>query len=85
MDAIKIFLAERGFTLMVCGIIMAAAGVLLYALLNTPRYGATFYPRAAMGVAIAGFAVYFTGRVSVAVQRSRSKRRVAARPEDDGL
>jgi hypothetical protein len=73
---IKAFIAERGLTLMIFGISAAAAGVLLYAFLNTPRYAALHYPQAAMGLAFLGFAAYFTGRVSVAIQRRGDKRKV---------
>jgi uncharacterized membrane protein HdeD (DUF308 family) len=76
IKAVKEFVADRGFTLMLFGIAAAAAGVLLYAFLNTPRFAALYYPQAAMGLAVLGFVVYFTGRVSVYIQRNKSKRGV---------
>jgi len=72
---IKEFVANRGFTLMILGISAAAAGVLLYAVFNTPRYAEFHYPQIAVGIAVLGFITYFTGRVSVAMQRKDNKRR----------
>jgi uncharacterized membrane protein len=75
--AIKEFVAERGFTLMISGFAVAAAGVLLYAYLRyNPRFNAPLYLYPAMGLAVLGFAIYFTGRISVYMQRNRSKRGV---------
>ncbi|MDR0330829.1 MAG: hypothetical protein LBH93_03870 [Chitinispirillales bacterium] len=79
MGAIKEFIAERGFTLMLCGFAMAAVGVLFYAFV-APRYASPFYPQAAVAVAVAGFAVYFTGRISVAMRKRRP-----AKPEGDDI
>lgn len=74
VKSVKDFLTEHGFRVMIFGISAAAAGVLLYALLRTPRYAGTVYPLFAVGLAVFGFAVYFVGRVSVAMQRSKLKR-----------
>lgn len=87
IKAVKEFIAERGFTVMVFGISALAAGVLLYALLISSRHAFTVYPKAAAGLAIFGFATYIVGRVSWAMQRGRSKRSVmesiAARRDAD--
>jgi hypothetical protein len=72
---IKEFIVGRGFTLMVVGISVSAAGVLLYALFNTPRYAPLYYPQAALGIFFLGIVTYFTGRVSVAMQRNDNKRK----------
>jgi len=77
MKVIIDFIVERGFALMLFGFGAAVAGVLAYALINTPRYAATPYPSLAVGLAFAGFIVYFTGRVSVAVQRRRARRKAS--------
>ena len=75
ISAIKEFIAYRGFTFMLFGISAAAAGVVAYAFLNTPRYAATIFPKAAVGLAILGFATYMIGRVSLGMQRSDNKRK----------
>jgi len=80
MDIVKTireFIVGRGFTLMIFGISVAAAGVLLYALINTPRYASTIFPKAAVGLAILGFASYLVGRVSIGMQRGENKRKAA--------
>jgi hypothetical protein len=79
VKAIIDFIVERGFALMIFGFCAAIAGVLAYALINTPRYAATPYPTLAVALAFLGFIVYLTGRVSVAAQRRRARRRL---PED---
>jgi uncharacterized membrane protein len=89
IKAIKEFIADRGYTLMFIGFAAAVAGVSLYAFfIYKPRFATLKYPQAAaMGLAVLGFAVYFTGRISVYIQRSRSKREVmemlAARDKED--
>jgi len=75
MGVIKEFIAGRGFTLMLFGVLTALLGVILYAVLNTPRYAATAFPKAAVGIAVLGFATYAVGRVSVAMQRNENKRK----------
>jgi len=83
---IKEFIVNRGFTLMILGISAAAAGVLMYAIFNTPRYAEFYYPQIAVGIAILGFATYFTGRVSVHMQRKDNRRRaisMLSRRDDD--
>jgi len=77
INAIKGFVADRGFTFMIFGISAAAAGVLMYYFVNTPRYAATIFPKAAVGLAILGFAAYFVGRVSVGMQHKANKRKAA--------
>jgi uncharacterized membrane protein len=77
IKAIKEFIAERGFTLMIIGIVVAAVGVLLCAFIFfTPRLAMPYNVWAAKGLAVLGFAMYFTGRSSVYIRRSRSKRDV---------
>ena len=80
MGAIKTFIAERGFTLMLCGFVMALTGVLFSAVV-APRFASPVYRQAAVVIAIVGFALYFTGRVSEAM---RKRRKPAAKPEDGG-
>jgi len=77
MGRIKEFILNRGFTLMLCGMSAAALGVLLFALLNTPRYAAFYYPQASVGLFFLGLAVYIVGRVSVGMQRNANKRTAA--------
>jgi hypothetical protein len=77
IKVIKEFIAYRGFTFMIFGISAAAAGVLMYAFVKTPRYEATIFPKAAAGLAISGFAAYIIGRVSVGMQHSANKRKAA--------
>ncbi|MDR2693815.1 MAG: hypothetical protein LBB74_06330 [Chitinispirillales bacterium] len=75
INTVKEFIAYRGFTFMIFGISVAAAGVLAYAFLNTPRYAATIFPKAAVGLAVLGFAAYIVGRVSLGMQRNDNKRK----------
>jgi hypothetical protein len=75
LRVIKEFIVDRGFTFMIFGISAAAAGVLMYAFVNTPRYAATLFPKAAVGLAILGFTTYLVGRVSVGMQRNNNKRK----------
>jgi hypothetical protein len=88
INAIKGFVADRGFTLMIFGISAAAAWVLWYAFVNTPRYAATFFPKAAVGLSILGFAAYLVGRVSVGMQHKANKRKAAeliSRRDDESV
>jgi membrane protein implicated in regulation of membrane protease activity len=86
IKAIREFIVGRGFTLMIFGISAAAAGVLLYAFVNTPRYASTIFPKAAVGLSILGFASYLVGRVSIGLQHKENKRRamqmISGREED---
>jgi len=72
MKAIKAFIKERGFTVMIWGMLTAIAGIVAYVTVNTPRFAGTPLPTAALVLAITGFVIYFTGRVSVAMQRRRN-------------
>ena len=86
--AIKEFVVNRGFTLMLVGIATATVGVAMYACLNTPRYAAFYYPQAAVGVAFLGIAIYLVGRISVQMQRNDNKRKameLIARRDDDSF
>jgi len=84
ISAVKEFIVNRGFTLMLIGISTAIVGVLLFMFLNTPRYAPLYYPQIAMGIALVGFAVYFTGRVSVYMQRNENKRKARELLSRDG-
>jgi hypothetical protein len=66
------FIKERGFTVMIWGMLTAVAGIIAYVVLNTPRFAGTPLPKAAVTLAVIGFVIYFTGRVSVAMQRRRN-------------
>jgi hypothetical protein len=72
MNTIITFVKERGFTLMICGMLTAVVGIIAYVTLNTPRFAGTPLPKAALVLTILGFAIYFTGRVSLAIQRRRN-------------
>jgi len=72
MKAIMTFIKERGFTVMVWGMLTAIAGIIAYVTFNTPRFVGTPLPKAALALAITGFVIYFTGRVSLAMQRRRN-------------
>ena len=72
MKSIVTFVKERGFTVMIWGMLTAIAGIIAYVTFNTPRFAGTPLPKAALVLAITGFVIYFTGRVSVAMQRRRN-------------
>jgi len=72
MKTILTFIKERGFTVMIWGMLTAIAGIVAYVTFNTPRFAGTPLPAAAFTLAIIGFVIYFTGRVSVAMQRKRN-------------
>jgi len=78
INAIEKFIVERGFTLMLCGLVTAIAGVSLnlYVQYN-PAYffGLPWVLSLSVVLAIAGFAVYIIGRVLLAIQRRRARRR----------
>jgi flagellar biosynthesis/type III secretory pathway M-ring protein FliF/YscJ len=74
IKAIKEFIAERGLTLMLCGMLTVVIGVGAYMFFNTPRYAGTPLPQAAFALAVVGFVIYAIGRVSLAKQRSRRQR-----------
>ncbi|MDR2727666.1 MAG: hypothetical protein LBB56_00935 [Chitinispirillales bacterium] len=72
MRAVITFIKERGFTVMIWGMLTAVAGIVAYVVLNTPRFAGTLFPKAAFSLAVIGFVIYFIGRVSVAMQRRRN-------------
>jgi len=72
MKAVVTFIKERGFTVMIWGMLTAIAGIIAYVMFNTPRFAGTPLPKAALALAVIGFVIYFTGRVSLAMQRRRN-------------
>jgi len=73
MKKVLKFISERGFTIMVGGMLTAIAGsIALYVVKNTPRFAGTPFPHAALALTITGFVVYFVGRVSLHMQRRRN-------------
>lgn len=82
MRAVITFIKERGFTVMIWGMLTAVAGIVAYVVLNTPRFAGTPFPRAAFSLAVIGFVIYFIGRVSVATQRRRNSSGARADKEE---
>ncbi|MCL2690509.1 MAG: hypothetical protein FWE57_11780 [Chitinispirillia bacterium] len=72
MNTILAFIKERGFTVMIWGMLTAVAGIVAYVTINTPRFAGTPLPKAALALTIIGFIIYIAGRVSVAMQRRRN-------------
>ena len=72
MKKVLKFISERGFTIMVGGMLTAIAGIIAYVVINTPRFAGTPFPHAALALTITGFVVYFVGRVSLHMQRRRN-------------
>jgi len=63
------YLSEHGTVLMMAGFGLAVVGVFVY--WRTRFYG-NYIPQVAFGVTIAGFVIYVTGRIFVAISRNRS-------------
>ncbi|MFP4164835.1 MAG: hypothetical protein ACLFQB_13360 [Chitinispirillaceae bacterium] len=74
MGKIIEFLKKHGFTLMLIGLFIAIASVIVMISIRTPRYAGTIYPQLATGGAIAGFVIYFIGRIGVLIQRRDSSK-----------
>jgi hypothetical protein len=86
MEAVKKFIAERGFTLMIYGMCTVLTGVIAYTLMKQRWgiYSETPWPTAAIVLASIGLAVYAVGRASVAMQRSRRAKTPPRAPAGDG-
>jgi len=87
MKVVLRYIAEHGFSLMLCGFMTTVAGIVAYFAIKTSRFAWTPYPTAAVVLVFIGFAVYVVGRVSVAMQRRRTFERGSrgAAADDDEL
>jgi len=83
MRAVFRFIAERGFSVMLCGIAIIIAGIAAYITVHRPRFAGTPYPAASVVLVFIGAAVYAIGRVSVFFQRRRYERPSRAAAADD--
>ncbi|MDR3013630.1 MAG: hypothetical protein LBU70_10575 [Chitinispirillales bacterium] len=82
MIKIKNYIAERGFSVMLCGMLTAVVGVVGYMYFQSypARFEKTPLPTVTVVLAFTGLAIYVIGRVSLAIQRNRARKRP---PADD--
>jgi hypothetical protein len=86
MKSIKIFIAERGLTVMLCGMGIILTGVIASMIFKQYEalYAGTIFPKIAIAVVFVGVVIYFIGRVSHEKQRRRRARsKTLANSEDD--
>ncbi|MDR0306906.1 MAG: hypothetical protein LBI42_08735 [Chitinispirillales bacterium] len=72
MKTLLNFIANRGFTIMICGLLTTISGIIAYVILDTPRFAGSPYIKAAFALTITGLAIYVIGRISLAIQRRRN-------------
>ncbi|MBD3242479.1 MAG: hypothetical protein GF331_17960 [Chitinivibrionales bacterium] len=72
MKKILSFIQSHGFVLMGIGMVLALAGIFV---LMEPRNRLGITRSAALAVGITGFVLYFIGRVGVAMERRRPRKR----------
>ncbi|MCU0608243.1 MAG: hypothetical protein MUF22_00550 [Chitinispirillaceae bacterium] len=71
IEKVKSFLATHGFTIMISGFSISAAGILLYMYFTQPQHFNRLYSSIAFDATCTGIGFYVIGRIGVIIQRQK--------------